>query len=1063
MKKLLQSLFVLMLFAFSAIAQERTITGTVKGQEDGLPLPGVSVKVKGTNIGIMTGSDGVYTLKVPAQSTTLEFSYLGYISESKVIGSAKVVNVSLASDSKGLNEVVVVGYGTRAIKDVNGAVSHVDGSKVKDSPTSFDNALSGKTAGVQVSSAGGTLGDGVTIRVRGTGSISTSSLPLIVVDGIPANTRENLNVFNGGNGTRFNPLSLINPNDIESIEVLKDAGAAVLYGSRAANGVILVTTKKGKKGTAKISFDSKASWATASNLPELLNGDDFITINNEKVINRYGAANAPLVAKNSDIDGDGQPDRTDWMKELYGTGFTHDNSLAVSGGSDKATFYGSVRYSDQKGISYGNRLKTGSGRVNVDVTPKKWIRAGVELSYTKSLNYGILTDGYLAGSAISGWNAFPTVSPRNPNLPAGAMGYNLAAGYLGLGNNITSPSIIIGGKPTNVNLIGNRIYNPLAAVDLQRNQNTPQNFIGNAYIELQPLPGLKFTSKYGVDYQTNFEDQYSNPLIAGLGSAYLGLVQDNILNRNQWVWQNFASFDKVIASQHRISLTAGAEYQHTKEQQIFASANNFGDPFFTNIIDGVYTSADPNDGSTLLSSGGTLFTNGLESYFGRGGYTFDDKYYIEGAFRADAFSGFGVANRWGYFPSVSAGWVASKENFLNENKTINYLKIRGSYGLVGNSRGVGSYAARTLYGGGSYASLNGFSSSQLGNADLKWEASKKFNIGLDANILNNRIGIVADYFNTDITDLILDAPVLYSVGIPRSSITTNIGSMKNSGFEVTLNTTNIKTRNFTWTTSLNFTKVKNEVTALIPANNNADITSASTVASVGRPLGTYKLLNWAGVDPATGNPSWYTKDGVLKIYDFNTQTYRLQDGSTTTGPSAADNVYQEGKTGTPTFYGGFDNTFTYKAFDLNVSMVYQGGNYLYNTSRSGMLTNTFQNNYSEILNRWTTPGQVTDIPRLWSTNNTANVASTRFLEKGDFIRLRNVSLGYTLNSKWSEKAGLSSLRLSAQVYNVFIITKYSGIDPEVNSNRNNSNIATGYDNRAIPQPRTMMLGLNASF
>jgi TonB-linked SusC/RagA family outer membrane protein len=1062
MKKLLQSLFVLVFFAVSAFAQQRTITGTVTGQDDGLPLPGVSVKVKGTKIGTMTGADGKYSVQVPTGSNSLDFSYLGYISLSKAIGSATTVNAILNPDSQGLNEVVVVGYGTRAVKDVNGSISRVDGSKVKDSPTSFDNALSGKTAGVQISSAGGTLGDGVSIRVRGIGSISTSSLPLIVIDGIPANTRENLNTFNDGNGTRFNPLSLINPNDIESIEVLKDAGAAVLYGSRAANGVVLVTTKKGKKGTAKISFDSKSSWATASNLPDLLGAEDFMMINNEKVTNRYGASTAK-VAVDSDVDGDGQPDRTDWMKEIYGTGFTHDNSLAISGGSDKATFYGSVRYADQKGISHGNRMKTGSARINIDVTPKKWIRSGIELSYTKSLNYGILTDGYLAGSAISGWNAFPTVSAYNPNLPSGYMGYNVAAGYLGLGNNITSPRININGNPTNVNLIGNRIYHPLASVDLQRNHNTPQNFVGNAYVEIQPIAGLKITSKYGIDYQTNFEDQYSNPLIAGLGMAYLGLVQDNILNRNQWVWQNFATYDKLIADKHKISLTAGAEYQHTGEQQIYAMASNFADPFFNKIIDGVYTSADPNDGSTLLSSGGTLFTNGLESYFGRAGYTFDDTYYIEGAFRADAFSGFGIANRWGYFPSVSAGWIASRESFLADHDIINYMKVRGSYGLVGNSRGVGSYAARTLYGGGSYASLNGFSSSQLGNADLKWEASKKFNIGVDINILNNRVSLVGDYFNTNINDLILDAPVLYTVGIPNSSITTNIGSMKNSGFELTLNTTNVETTNFRWTTSFNFTRIKNRVTSLVSANNNADLASSGTVASIGRPLGTYKLLNWAGVDAATGNPTWFTKDGVLKMYDFNTQTYRLADGTATTAPTAADNVYQEGKTGTPKFYGGFDNSFTYKDFDLNLSFVYQGGNYLYNTSRSGMLTNTFQNNYSEILDRWTTPGQITDIPRLWSTNNTANNASTRFLEKADFIRLRNISLGYTVKNNWVEKAGLSSLRLNAQVYNVFVITGYSGIDPEVSSNRNNSNLATGYDNRAIPQPRTVMLGLNASF
>ena len=1057
MKKLLQSLFVLVLFANFAMAQDRTVTGTVTGKEDGLPLPGVSIKVKGTKNGAISNADGKYSLSIPSNASVIEFTYIGYVNLSKSIGGNSVINAVLESSAEGLNEVVVVGYGTKAVKDVVGSISSVSGDRIKDAPTSFDNALSGKTAGVQISSSGGTLADGVSIRVRGTNSISTSSLPLIVIDGIPANTRENLNTFNGGNGTRFNPLALINPNDIESIEVLKDAGAAVLYGSRAANGVILVTTKKGKRGTAQITLDSKSSWASASNLPDLLSGDDFNTINNEKVKNRFGAA-APTVAVNSDVDGDGVPDRTDWMKEIYRTAFTYDNSLSISGGSDKATYFGSVRYVDQKGISYGNQLKTGSSRVNLTITPKKWIRAGVEISYTKSLNQGILTDGYLAGSSISGWNAFPTVSPRNPQNETG---FNLIAGYLGLGNNVT----VVNGT----NLIGNRIYHPNASVDLQRNENTPQNFVGNAYVEIQPITGLKFTSKYGVDYQTNFEDQYSNPLIAGLGSSYLGLVQNNILNRNQWVWQNFATYDKTFAQKHKISLIAGAEYQHTKETQVFASANNFGDAFFTNIIDGAYTGVDPTSttGAILLASGGTLFTNGLESYFGRAGYTFDSKYYIEGALRTDAFSGFGIKNRWGKFPSVSAGWVASQESFLQNNKIINYLKVRGSYGLVGNSRGVGSYAARTLYSGATYASLNGFASSQLGNADLKWEASKKFNVGADVNFLNSRINLVADYFNTNVTDLILDAPVLYTVGIPNSSITTNIGSMKNSGYELTLNTTNITRKDFTWTTSFNYTHIKNRVTKLVEANNNADVpagTNTNVVASVGRALGTYKMLNWAGVDPATGNPTWFAADGTRKMFDLNTQKYFLMDGTTpTSGITQADNTYQDGKTGTPTFYGGLDNTFTYKDWDLNFSLVYQGGNYLYNSTRSSLLTNAFQNNISDIMNRWTTPGQITDIPKVYSQINTANQVSTRFLEKGDFLRMRVASLGYTLKPMWAEKIGVNRIRVSAQAYNLFVITGYSGVDPEVNSNRNNSNIATGYDNRAIPQPRTYTLSLNASF
>ncbi|WP_342329879.1 TonB-dependent receptor [Pedobacter sp. FW305-3-2-15-E-R2A2] len=1056
MKKLLQSLFILMFIAGSAIAQDRTVTGMVTDQEDGKPLPGVTIRIKGAKVGTQSGGDGRYSLSVPSATPSIEFSYLGYLTQLRPLGAGSVINVSLVSDSKALSEVVVVGYGTRSVKDVNGAIGKVTGSQLAEQPVeSFAKALSGKTAGVQISSAGGTLADGVSIRIRGVNSISTSSLPLVVIDGIPANTRENLNTFNSGNGTRFDPLSLINPNDIESIEVLKDAGAAVLYGSRAANGVILVTTKKGKNGTTQITFDSKLNFATAANKPNLLNGDDFNMIANEKVKNKFGAT-APVVAKDSDIDGDGVPDRTDWMKEIFRTGTSYDNTVSISGGSDKATYYGSARYADQSGILYGNKLKTGAARINLSVKPKKWLRSGVELSYTKSINYGLLTDGYLAGAAISGYNAIPTVSVYDPKGPKG---YNLTAstpiGYLGLGNNITTVN--------GASLIGNRVYNPIATIDLQRNQNTPQNFIGNAFIEVSPIAGLRITSKYGVDYQQNFEDQYSNPLIAGLGLSYNGLVQDNFLNRNQWVWQNFATYDKTVAEKHRISLTAGAEYQYMKEQQIYASGANFADPFFQHIIDNTYTGSDPNTGDLLLASGGSMESTGLESYFGRAGYTYNDRYFVEGAFRADAYSGFGDANKWGKFPSVSAGWIASEESFLKENKYISYLKVRGSYGLVGNSRGVGAYAARTLYGGGSYTSINGFSSTQLGNPKLKWETSKKFNVGFDMSVLDKRISLTADYFSTDVSDLILNAPVLHTVGVPGSSILSNIGSMTNKGFEITINTVNIKNKDFSWTSSFNYTHVKNKVTELVATNNNADIASASTVASVGRALGTYKLIQWAGVDPQTGYPQWYGADGVTKkTWNQVTQKYTLDDG-TVTSLGAADQVYMDGKTGTPTFYGGLDNTFTYKDFDLNLSLVYQGGNYLYNSTLSGLLTNTFQNNESRILDRWTTPGQVTNVPRLSSGDSPSNQISTRFLEKGDFLRLRTVSLGYRLKRQWAEKVGLSNLRISAQVYNAFVITNYSGIDPEVNSNRNNTNIATGYDNRAIPQPRTYTLGLNATF
>lgn len=1051
MKKTLQLLLPLLLIIFSVMAQDRTVSGTVTSKEGNTPLPGVTVRIKGSSTGTSTDINGKYSLSA-GNGQVLVFSFVGYTEQQISVGSRTNITIALQPDRRALDEVVVVGYGTKQIKDITGSFATVKGNKVAAEPIpSFDQALSGKVAGVQITSAGGVLGDGVSIRVRGVNSISASSLPLIVMDGIPLNNTENVNLFNSGNGTRFNPLALVNPNDIESIEVLKDAGASIMYGSRAANGVILITTKKGKAGTARISFDSKVSWSQASRLPKLLNADQFTTINNEKMANaanRFGAG--VVIAKDSDIDGDGKPDRTNWLDELYRTGFTHDNSVAISGGAEKVSYYGSVRYIDQQGISFGNELKTGQARLNLDVTPKKWLKAGINIAYTKSLNKGILTDRYLAGATVSGINAFPNVAVHNPN---NATGFNLSAnGLMGFGNNINSVN--------GTNLIQNNIYNAIAAASLQKNDNTPQDLYGNAYVEIQPIQGLKVTSKFGVDYLSNFEDQYSSPYIAGLGSGFNGLVQDYYRTRNQWVWQNFLTYDHTFAEKHRVSFTGGAEYQYTKEQQIYTGASDFADPFFKNIIDGTYSGNDAG-GTLQLLSGGDLFSNGLESYFGRVGYTYNDRYSLEVAFRTDAFSAFGESSRWGKFPSVSAGWVISQESFMKNVPVISYLKLRGSYGQVGNSRGIGSYAARTLYGGGLYAAQNGFSTSQAGNANLKWETSRKTDIGVDVNLFNNKISIVADYFKNNITGLLLNAPVLYTVGIPNASVTTNIGSMYNTGFEFTANATVLTLKDFTWTSSVNFTWVKNKVTGLVTSSDIVDANFSAGVASVGRPLGEYKLIRWAGVDENNGNSMFYAANGDIKSYDPVTKRWTL-DGKDTTAISSRDAVYT-GKSGIPKFYGGWDNTFTYKNFDLNISLVYTGGFYVYNSTKSAMLTNYFQNNYVDIMDRWTTPGQKTDVPKMYMNDNVGNQTSTRFLEKGDFLRARTIGLGYTFRQPVFSRMGISNLRLYGQVYNAFVITGYSGPDPEVNYNRNNTNIATAVDNRAVPQPRTYTLGLNVGF
>lgn len=1062
MRKLCLLLAGLVFFCGHALAQSKTITGKVTDAKDGSPLSGVSVTVKGGQ-GTTTKDDGTYTLTIPASVKSIEFSRVGFEPESRAVGAKTAISITMNSSDKALADVVVVGYGTKTVRENTGSISKVSGAKVAEIPLpSFDQALAGKTAGVQINATGGTLGDGVAIRIRGVNSISNSSQPLIVIDGIPQIALTNTNAFNSGDGTRFNPLAMINPNDIESYEVLKDAGSAVIYGSRASNGVILITTKKGKKGTAKVNFEAKFGFANPTKLPSLLTGDEFAGIQNEKAVNRFGASSPnAVIARDSDLDGDGKPDRTNWLDYTFRQGLMSDYSVSFSGGSEKSSFYASARYLSQEGTTYGNKLKQGQGRLNLELTPKKWFKAGTELSYSRSKNYGILTDRFLAGTVTSGWQAPPNVSVRKLNGPAG--GYNLTGstqnpiGVLDWGNNTRT----IGGTV----LFPFNFYNPIAVVDLNRNINYTDEYRGSIYGEFQPIKGLRFTSKFGVQQIRNQEDQYTNPVIAGLGQPFNGLLQNYDQNWNLWNWQNYVSFDKTIADRHKVSFVGGMDYQKDEFYNIYTGAANFSDPFFQYIIDGAYTNVQPGTTTTLNLTGGDKTSSGLESYFGRLSYSFNGKYFIEGAVRRDSYSGFGTNNKWGTFPSVSAGWEVTKEKFMNNIKWLNYLKIRGSYGEVGNSRGIGPYASRALYGGAVYTISTGLGNTQAGNAGLRWEKSKKTDIGFEAGFLNDKIRFIFDYYKNNISDLVLAAPTLYTVGIPGSSIRTNIGGMYNQGLEFTVNATPISNKEFSWYTSVNFSSVKNKVTGLVPSNNNADIASGLNVARLNESLGIFYLPKWAGVDVATGNPMWYAKDGTIKRYNFGATGAALwtdDKGNPVSSLSTADYVYLTDKQGLPKWYGGWDNTFRYRNIELNISTMFQGGNYLYNSTKAALLANSLTNNLSDIKRRWRNPGDKTDIPRLYLLDNTANQASTRFLEKADFLRVRSISLGYNFSKNILEKIDFESLRVYVSVTNAFTFTGYTGIDPEVNTNRFD-NIAVGFDSRNNPQSRIITLGIQAGF
>ena len=1049
---------MLMLTLFQvALAQTRTVSGRVTDQKTGEGLPGVTVLLKGTTNGVSTDANGGFTLSMPATGGRLVFSSIGFVSQEQAVGSSGTVNVVLATDTKILTEVVVTGYGgSQDVKDITGSIAQVKEEKLLLQPVvSVDQALQGRLAGVSVNTTSGTLGDVGAIRIRGANSITGSSQPLIVLDGVPLNNTEQGNVLS----TRYNPLADINPNDIASVEVLKDASAAAIYGSRGANGVLVITTKRGKSGQNRLAFNSFFGLQQAVRTPKVLNGDDFIAISNEKAANaRAGSVGATgnvgntsipaAIAANIDVNGDGIPDRTDWIKEIFRNGTQQNYQVALSGGNEFASYYGSADWNDQKGIIIQNRLRRGSGRLNLDLTPKKWLKAGVSLSYAKTYNQGINGESALAGATVSGYTAPPNVPEFNPD----GTYYLNTLGNLGNGNN-SVPSTYA----------PNAYYHIVGTLRENRNDNTSERTLGNGYLTVTPVKGLQLTTKYGVDYNTNFEDQYSSPILGGLGRQLgQGLVQDYNTTRTQFNWQNYANYDQIFNGKHNVSLTAGIEYQETRTKRIYSVANDFADPKFQSILDGLY--------SGTLTGGGTEFNNGFQSYFGRANYSFADRYYASVSLRADASSIFGTDNQRGYFPGGSVGWRISQENFLKNITVINDLKVRASYGLVGNSQGLGSYASRTLIGGGLYADANGYSISQVGNPALKWETSKKLDIGLDAALLGNRLNITFDFFNNDVSGLLLAAPVLRTTGIPNASVNRNVGKMYNRGIELAINTVNVRLENgFSWTSNLNGSILKNLVTELATPN---DITGGNQRANVGSPLGVFFLAQWAGVNPANGNAQFYDKDGNIKQYDaaYTTNAATTQGrwltaaGDVTTAITTADYQYSK-KTGYPTFFGGFDNTFTYKGIELGIFLQYSGGNLVYNGYRSALLSNSLQNNLEDIKGRWTTPGQETDIQKLVLRDIVSTQASTRWLEKGDFLRLRQVSLGYNLPTSVIQRLSLNNLRLYVLVQNLYNFTGYKGLDPEVNTNAGSTttgvpNIAYGVDGRSVPVPRSFTVGLN---
>jgi TonB-linked SusC/RagA family outer membrane protein len=1041
MKKLLQSLFVIMFFAISAFGQNRTITGTVTSKEDNLPIPGVSIRLNGAAGGTTTGSNGKFSISVPSNVTSLQFSFVGYLTQTRPVTASGVVNVSLDADAQGLSEVVVVGYGTQTRKEITGSVGSVKGETLSNlAGPSFDKQLAGQVTGVQASNTSGVLGQPARIRIRGTNSISSSADPLYVVDGVP--------YISGDQGavTSYNPLGDINPNDIESYDVLKDGAATAIYGSRAANGVILITTKRGKTGAAKISYDSWFALATPSKKYDLLNAEQFVQIANEKITNYGDDGNYAVLSYNPD----GSVVNSDWQDEVFRTGFQQNHSLSISGATEKTNYYVSMGFADLKGTTVSNAQRKYNFRTKLEQKALgDRLTLGMNTAFTYTKNDGLNTGtggGALSGNVAASLRALPNVAVKNPD---GSYNVDFENNILGSGANLIG---IDDNYPNISYIVANNIYRSQAI-----------NLTGNAFARLKIVEGLNATTQIGVNY-LNVEDyQYWNPN-HGDGNSYNGIADQYSQPLFRYNWQNTLAYSKTFGD-HKLDAVAGLEFQKTRQRYFLAEGTGISNEYFGtngNIISNTFQNQ---------FIGGDSFEKAYASIFGRINYSYLDKYLLSASIRRDKISDLPIGNQGATLPGASVGWRISKEGFFANSsalKFINDLKLRGGWAKVGNVE-IGNYPYAGLYGPVQYGSASGLGYSRLGNDQLRFETSKKLDLGLDISMFDSRVQVTADYFKNNIDNLILDSPTPASVGVPTNSISTNVGSMYNKGWEFAITTTNISNDNFSWTSNLNLSFVKNKVTAL--ANNNSDLVNTYNITRVGQSIGEFYGYVSKGVNAANGNPLWEKADGSIIQSNVDNGGYATYNAADPTNVSTASVLNTADKKllgqSNPTWFGGFNNTFRYKAFDLGVMLTFGGGNKIYNFTRQEALNNQkFQNNGTEVLNRWTTPGQVTDVPRLYygqdaSILQTGNLNS-RFLEDGKFLRAQNLSLGYTIDPKVLSAIKLNSVRFYAQVQNAFVITGYSGLDPELASS-SSTNRAPGVDYNVNPVPRTFTLGVNVGF
>ena len=974
----------------------------------------------------------------------MQISYIGM--QTAEVAIAPNIRVILKTDSKALDEVVVVAYGTQSARTVTASVSTVRADALKDVPSvSFDQMLQGRASGVSITTPSAGVGQAPIVRVRGVNSITSGTSPLYVVDGVPIESG-NLSYL-----ANANALADINPADIVSMDVLKDAAAAALYGSRAANGVILITTKQGQSGKVKVSYDGFVGFSNATDFYEMMNAQEYVDFKNLAVKNRYGTDELSLTtgyvspygnkAFNMMKDANGNYVDTDWKDAAFQNGLSQSHSVAVSGGSDKVRYYLSGNYTTQEGIVKGDKYDRLGVKANVNVQATDWLKVGMNTNVTTGTTSYV--DAARRGSnfAVGG---FPRLALINaPNLP--------------MYNEDGTPYYLAQGLGYGGNTVFSTFSNPAAILSLGNGLSSDvTRFIGVFYAEATPLKGLSLKTQYGVDYGRIEEQRFWSPL-HGDGVNSKGLANAYNTKNNRWTWTNTATYNFSLG-QNNFNLLAGTEASERNNSRWTAQRKDLQDDKFV-VFQGPFGSA---------TAGGSLSNNTMVSYFGRINYDYASKYIVSLNYRRDGYSALSEKNRWGNFGGVSAAWRVSEEGFFKPlRNVVDDLKIKGSYGVVGNTD-IYDYASKSFYSSYNYGINGTYGLAQIADPNLKWESSEKYSIGFNARLLD-RISVDFDYYYTKSSDLILDVPQSPSKGIPGNIITTNAGKMKNSGIELTVSADVIRNSQFTWETSFNITTNKNKVISLADGvenilkgdNGGLEITN---ITVPGKSIGRLYLYPTAGVDPKSGRRVFITPEGDRTLLMFEKGGWFYEDGTEYAGefePVDCGNTL-------PTWYGGWTNNFKYKGFDLSLFFQFSGGNKIYNGTKASVSDMRYWNNSKDVYKKYWTPERThAEYPMPIYGDNYSNGSAlpiSDLVERGDYLRLKNVSLGYTFNTKnWSKAVGISALRLYVQAQNLFVITGYSGMDPETLTNVESATLSGGTDKNTLPQARTYTIGVNLTF